>query len=155
MKSCSVAVVPGPPSDPGLPKRLARERLGVEPAVLRAGHAVAHARPDALAEQLLQLPRRLARDRAPRGGRRRLGDRRGLRRGRRGRLGPAVNVIADNALPYFRVNAVAPGFTATALNDFTGHQTVEQGAEVIVHAATLSQDGPTGSFFDKHGPIAW
>jgi len=66
-----------------------------------------------------------------------------------------VNVIADNALPYFRVNAVAPGFTATALNDFTGHQTVEQGAEVIVHAATLSQDGPTGSFFDKHGPIAW
>src|SRR3954453_9882155 len=38
-------------------QRLARARVGVEPDVLPAGHAVALARPDALAAKLLQLAR--------------------------------------------------------------------------------------------------
>jgi NAD(P)-dependent dehydrogenase (short-subunit alcohol dehydrogenase family) len=59
------------------------------------------------------------------------------------------------ALPAFRVNAVAPGFTATDLNAFAGHQTVEEGAEVIVRAATLGPDAPTGSYFDRNGPVPW
>jgi NAD(P)-dependent dehydrogenase (short-subunit alcohol dehydrogenase family) len=66
-----------------------------------------------------------------------------------------ITVKLAHALPRYRVNAVAPGFTATALNDFTGHRTVQEGAEVIVHAATLGPDGPTASFFDDQGPVAW
>ncbi|HWK26363.1 MAG TPA: SDR family NAD(P)-dependent oxidoreductase [Solirubrobacter sp.] len=66
-----------------------------------------------------------------------------------------VTIKLANALPRYRVNSVAPGFTATALNDFAGHRTVQEGAEVIVQAATLAPDGPTASFFDDQGPVAW
>ncbi|MDQ8045131.1 MAG: SDR family NAD(P)-dependent oxidoreductase [Solirubrobacteraceae bacterium] len=70
----------------------------------------------------------------------------------------AVNMVTvklAGALPRYRVNAVCPGYTATDLNDFAGLRTVEQGAEVIVRAATLGPDGPTGSYFDENGVIAW
>jgi len=70
----------------------------------------------------------------------------------------AVNMVTAKlagALPRYRVNAVCPGYTATDLNDFAGVRTVEQGATAIVQAATLGADGPTGTFFDEEGPIAW
>lgn len=70
----------------------------------------------------------------------------------------AVNMVTvklAGALPRHRVNAVCPGYTATDLNDFAGHRTVEQGAEVIVQAATLGPGGPTGTYFDDAGPVAW
>ncbi|WP_026911268.1 SDR family NAD(P)-dependent oxidoreductase [Patulibacter minatonensis] len=54
------------------------------------------------------------------------------------------------------VNAACPGYVAT---DFTGHpagaRTPEQGAAVVVRLATLPDDGPTGTFTDDDGPIAW
>ncbi|MDR3688540.1 MAG: SDR family NAD(P)-dependent oxidoreductase [Fimbriimonas sp.] len=50
------------------------------------------------------------------------------------------------------VNAAAPGFTATDMNNFRGHQTVEEGARVPVQLALLPNDGPTGGYFDKNGP---
>jgi NAD(P)-dependent dehydrogenase (short-subunit alcohol dehydrogenase family) len=59
------------------------------------------------------------------------------------------------ALPRFRVNAVCPGYTATALNDFQGHRTVQQAADVIVDAATVGPDGPTSAYFDENGTIPW
>jgi NAD(P)-dependent dehydrogenase (short-subunit alcohol dehydrogenase family) len=70
----------------------------------------------------------------------------------------AVNMVTvklAGALPRYRVNAVCPGYTATDLNDFAGLRTVEQGATVIVRAALLGPDGPTGTSFDEDGPIAW
>ncbi|MDO9355075.1 MAG: SDR family NAD(P)-dependent oxidoreductase [Solirubrobacteraceae bacterium] len=70
----------------------------------------------------------------------------------------AVNMLTvkfADALPRYRVNAVCPGYTATDLNGFAGVRTVEQGAEVIVRAATLGSDGPTGTYFDEAGPIVW
>jgi hypothetical protein len=59
------------------------------------------------------------------------------------------------AFPHMRINSVEPGFTKTDLNGNTGTQTVEQGAEIIVRMAQLSADGPTGGYFDAHGPLPW
>ncbi len=54
------------------------------------------------------------------------------------------------------VNAGCPGYVAT---DFTGHpegaRTPEQGAAIAIRLATLPVDGPTGTFSDDNGPIAW
>lgn len=44
-----------------------------------------------------------------------------------------------------KVNAVTPGFTATALNNFQGTDTVEEGSREPVRVA-LEEDGPSGSF---------
>ena len=59
------------------------------------------------------------------------------------------------APPRFRVNAADPGYTDTDLNEHRGHQTVEEGAEVIVRMAQVSADGPTGGFFSDAGPVPW
>jgi NAD(P)-dependent dehydrogenase (short-subunit alcohol dehydrogenase family) len=70
----------------------------------------------------------------------------------------AVNMLTVKlaaALPRYRVNAVCPGYTATDLNGFAGLRTVEQGATVIVRAATFDADGPTGTYFDENGTVAW
>jgi NAD(P)-dependent dehydrogenase (short-subunit alcohol dehydrogenase family) len=70
----------------------------------------------------------------------------------------AVNMITvqfAKAFPGMRINAVDPGYTATDLNGRTGTQTVEQGAEIIVRMAQVGPDGPTGGYFDAHGPVPW
>ncbi len=59
------------------------------------------------------------------------------------------------AFPTVRFNAVDPGYTATDLNGHQGTQTIEEGAEIIVRMASIGADGPTGSFFDKTGPVVW
>lgn len=54
-----------------------------------------------------------------------------------------------------KVNSVCPGYNSTDLTDNRGTQHPAQGAKVVVRAATLRADGPTGSFFDVNGTIAW
>ena len=54
-----------------------------------------------------------------------------------------------------KVNAADPGFTDTDFTNHRGTRTVEQAATVIVHLATLDQDGPTGSFQDENGNLPW
>jgi NAD(P)-dependent dehydrogenase (short-subunit alcohol dehydrogenase family) len=54
-----------------------------------------------------------------------------------------------------KVNIACPGHTGTALNNFSGARTVEQGAREAVRLALLGADGPTGSFSDEAGPVAW
>jgi NAD(P)-dependent dehydrogenase (short-subunit alcohol dehydrogenase family) len=54
-----------------------------------------------------------------------------------------------------KVNAVSPGYCATNLNNFRGHRTPAQGAEIAVRMATIGEDSPNGGFFDENGPIAW
>ncbi|WP_436777597.1 SDR family NAD(P)-dependent oxidoreductase [Yinghuangia sp. YIM S09857] len=66
-----------------------------------------------------------------------------------------VTVQFAKAFPMIRINAVEPGFTATDLNGAAGHQSVEQGAEIIVKMAQLGPGGPTGGFFSATGPLAW
>ncbi|QBS45478.1 SDR family NAD(P)-dependent oxidoreductase [Nocardia sp. CS682] len=70
----------------------------------------------------------------------------------------ALNMITSQyarALPGMRVNAADPGYTATDFNGHAGHQTLTEGTDAIVTLATLGPEGPTGGYFDRHGPIPW
>ncbi|MEP6496174.1 MAG: SDR family NAD(P)-dependent oxidoreductase [bacterium] len=54
-----------------------------------------------------------------------------------------------------KVNAAAPGYTATDLNGHRGRRTVQQAAEIAVRLATLDADGPTAGYFDDDGSLPW
>ncbi|WP_433463536.1 SDR family NAD(P)-dependent oxidoreductase [Spirillospora sp. CA-128828] len=54
-----------------------------------------------------------------------------------------------------KVNAADPGYTATDFNGHSGPQTVTEGTDAIVELATIGPDGPTGTFHDRHGAMAW
>jgi NAD(P)-dependent dehydrogenase (short-subunit alcohol dehydrogenase family) len=54
-----------------------------------------------------------------------------------------------------KVNAAAPGHVATDFNNFTGTRSPTEGAAVAIKLATLGPDGPTGTFLDDKGRIAW
>jgi NAD(P)-dependent dehydrogenase (short-subunit alcohol dehydrogenase family) len=67
-----------------------------------------------------------------------------------------LTVQYAKALPGIKFNAVEPGFTATDLTPFSGAgQPVEKGAEVIVRLATIGKDGPSGTFQEGEGELAW
>jgi NAD(P)-dependent dehydrogenase (short-subunit alcohol dehydrogenase family) len=67
-----------------------------------------------------------------------------------------LTVQYAKALPEIKFNAVEPGFTATDLTPMSGAgQPVEKGAEVIVRLATIGKDGPTGTFEENEGALAW
>ena len=57
--------------------------------------------------------------------------------------------------PPFKVNAVNSGATATDLNGFRGKNTPAYAAQVLVRAATLPADGPSGQFFGHDGTEPW
>ncbi len=54
-----------------------------------------------------------------------------------------------------KINAAAPGYTATDLNGYKGHRTVQQAAEIVIHLATLDADGPNAGYFNDDGPLPW
>jgi NAD(P)-dependent dehydrogenase (short-subunit alcohol dehydrogenase family) len=67
-----------------------------------------------------------------------------------------LTVQYAKTFPGIKFNAVEPGFTATDLTPFSGAgQPVEKGAEVIVRMATIGTDGPTGTFQEGEGELAW
>ncbi len=53
------------------------------------------------------------------------------------------------------VNAVCPGFIATDLNNHHGTGTPRDGARQAVAMTIIDTDGPTGTFTDVNGPVAW
>lgn len=70
----------------------------------------------------------------------------------------AVNMLTTQyakALPGMRVNAVDPGYTGTDLNGHRGTQTVTEGTDAMVRMAQLDRSGPTGTFTDRDGVLAW
>lgn len=70
----------------------------------------------------------------------------------------AVNMITAQyakALDPIRVNAVDPGYTATDLNAHRGAQTTQEGCEIIVRMAAIDRTGPTGTYVDRDGIVAW
>ncbi|HEX4301675.1 MAG TPA: SDR family oxidoreductase [Rhizomicrobium sp.] len=66
-----------------------------------------------------------------------------------------VGLALDLAPEGIKVNAACPGYTKTALNNFMGTRTVEEGAREPVRLALLGDDGPTGSYSNDDGPLAW
>ena len=55
-----------------------------------------------------------------------------------------------------KLNAASPGFTKTNLNNYTGTETVEEGAREAVRLALLGPDGPTGTYSHaKLGRLPW
>jgi NAD(P)-dependent dehydrogenase (short-subunit alcohol dehydrogenase family) len=76
----------------------------------------------------------------------------------------ALNMITvryAQAVPTVKFNAVTPGetanrtFAATDMNHHTGQLTVTEGTDSIIRLATAGPDGPTGTFSDRLGPVAW
>ena len=70
----------------------------------------------------------------------------------------ALNMLTTQyakGLTGYQVNAVDPGYTATALNGFQGIQSVDEGTDAIVAAATLEPGAPTGTFTDRAGVVPW
>lgn len=53
-----------------------------------------------------------------------------------------------------KVSATSPGYTATALNNFQGTDSLEVGSREPVRVA-LETDGPTGGFTGPEGPLPW
>lgn len=58
-----------------------------------------------------------------------------------------VSFAKELASHGIKVNAANPGYVATDLNGHQGYRTVEQGAAIAVHLATLGPMGPTAGFF--------
>ena len=54
-----------------------------------------------------------------------------------------------------KVNSVCPGWVRTDMGGKEATLSVEEGAEGIVWAATLPDDGPTGGFFRRGKAIDW
>ncbi|KAJ7472667.1 hypothetical protein FB451DRAFT_1250322 [Mycena latifolia] len=72
----------------------------------------------------------------------------------------AMNMLALGYAHRFRaqgwkVNIHNPGYTATDLNRHTGPGSVEDAAIGAVRLATLGNDGETGTYSEKEGPIPW
>ncbi|MCR5856412.1 SDR family NAD(P)-dependent oxidoreductase [Mesorhizobium sp. J428] len=60
--------------------------------------------------------------------------------------GLALSMMIELEGTGIKVNLVSPAFTATALNNFAGTETVEDGSREVVRVALLGPDGPTGTF---------
>jgi NAD(P)-dependent dehydrogenase (short-subunit alcohol dehydrogenase family) len=63
--------------------------------------------------------------------------------------------LADTAI---KVTSVCPGFVQTDLTPINREQaplTAEQAAEIVVTAATLPADAPSGTFIDRDGVVPW
>lgn len=63
--------------------------------------------------------------------------------------------LADTTI---KVTSVCPGFVQTDLTPTNREQaplTAADAARIIVTAATLPDDAPSGTFIDNNGPIAW
>jgi NAD(P)-dependent dehydrogenase (short-subunit alcohol dehydrogenase family) len=53
------------------------------------------------------------------------------------------------------VNAVNPGWVQTDMGGSGATRPVEEGAEALVWAATLPNNGPTGGYFRDRHPVPW
>jgi NAD(P)-dependent dehydrogenase (short-subunit alcohol dehydrogenase family) len=66
-----------------------------------------------------------------------------------------LTIQYSKLLPGMRVNTIDPGYTATDLNGHNGYQTVTEGTDAVIAMATIDSDGPTGTFSDREGVVAY
>ncbi|KAK1979891.1 short chain dehydrogenase [Colletotrichum cereale] len=57
--------------------------------------------------------------------------------------------------PSWKFNICCPGYCATNMNDYGGHDEASLGSIQAVKLATLGSDGVTASFSNRHGSIPW
>ncbi|EKJ87901.1 NAD(P)-dependent dehydrogenase (short-subunit alcohol dehydrogenase family) [Leptospira meyeri] len=72
----------------------------------------------------------------------------------------AINALtnvasAEGVGKNIKINSVCPGWVKTDMGGANATRPVEQGAETIVWAATLPDNGPTGKFFRDKKEIGW
>ncbi|TGL35801.1 SDR family NAD(P)-dependent oxidoreductase [Leptospira perdikensis] len=63
----------------------------------------------------------------------------------------SVEAVGKN----IKINSVCPGWVKTDMGGASATRPVEKGAETIVWAATLPDQGPTGKFFRDKKEISW
>lgn len=63
-----------------------------------------------------------------------------------------ATLLADTPI---KVNAVCPGYCDTDMNGHSGPRTPAQGAAIAIKMATVDSDGPSGTFVNDEGTIAW
>jgi NAD(P)-dependent dehydrogenase (short-subunit alcohol dehydrogenase family) len=69
--------------------------------------------------------------------------------------GITVGLALDLEKDGITVHAVCPGYTKTALNNFQGTKTVEEGAQEPVRVALANPPLPTASYTGTEGPFPW
>ena len=68
-------------------------------------------------------------------------------------LNAYTRIVAKN-YPSFRINCLCPGLVKTDGNT-AGILTIDEGAESVVRLALLSNDGPSGLFFDRNEVLSF
>lgn len=71
-------------------------------------------------------------------------------------LNALTRLMAEELKPrHLLVNAVCPGWVRTQMGGPHAARSVERGADILVWAATLPPEGPTGGLFLNRKPIPW
>jgi NAD(P)-dependent dehydrogenase (short-subunit alcohol dehydrogenase family) len=71
-------------------------------------------------------------------------------------LNALTRILADELSDTnVKVNSVCPGWVRTDMGGPNAERSVEEGADTIVWAATLPDDGPSGKFFRDREEIPW
>lgn len=71
-------------------------------------------------------------------------------------LNAVTRIFADEMKDStFKINSVSPGWVRTAMGGPSALRSIEEGAEIIVWAATLPENGPTGGFFESGEQVPW
>ena len=72
-------------------------------------------------------------------------------------LNALTRMLALEAGPRVKVNAMSPGWVQTPMGYLSGNptRTPDEGADTAVWLATLPDDGPSGGFFRDRAPLPW
>ncbi|KAK9790101.1 hypothetical protein WJX73_002739 [Symbiochloris irregularis] len=54
-----------------------------------------------------------------------------------------------------KINNICPGYCSTDLNNFEGHHTAEQGAQISIKMALIGPEGPCGELWNDAGKQPW